>query len=131
MEIGDKSKWQVRIVVLVIFALGFVAGALSWNIYRSYRPGPLFDGRRDRYEQMMNQLQLTQEQRTQVEKILSDAAAQWMELRKQSYPRMREIRSQTDQRLQAVLTLEQWEQFKQMRDEMRGGRRGRGRGRRE
>jgi Spy/CpxP family protein refolding chaperone len=44
---------------------------------------------------------------------------------------MREIREQTDQRLQAVLTPEQWERFKQMRDEMGPRRRRRGRGMRE
>jgi Spy/CpxP family protein refolding chaperone len=127
MESGNKNKWRVRVAVLVIFALGFVAGALSWNIYRSWRWSRTFDGRRDRYEQMLDRLQLTKEQRTQVDTILTDARAQLMELRKQSEPRMREVRQQTDQRLQSILTPEQWEQFKKMRDEMRGrGRRGRG-----
>jgi Spy/CpxP family protein refolding chaperone len=38
-----------------------------------------------------------------------------------------EIRRQADEHLQKVLTPEQWQQFQQMRDEMRvKGRRGRG-----
>jgi Spy/CpxP family protein refolding chaperone len=127
MESGNNNKWRVRIAVLVIFALGFVAGALSWNIYRSWRWSRPFEGRRDRYEQMLDRLQLTKEQRTQVENILTDARTKIMELRKQSEPGMREVRQQTDQRLQSILTPEQWEQFKKMRDEMRGrGRRGKG-----
>ncbi len=127
MEI-NKNRRKVRIAVLGIFAIGFVAGALSWNIYRSWNQGRRSEGRRDRYEQMLDRLQLTQEQRVHVDRILSDARAQLVELRKQSEPGMREVRQQTDERLQAVLTPQQWEQFKQMRDEMRGRfRRGRGR----
>jgi Spy/CpxP family protein refolding chaperone len=131
MEIVNKSKWQLRFAVLAIFALGFAAGALSWNIYRSYRFGRPGDFRRDRFEQMLDRLQLTSEQRPQVEQILNDARTQWMEARRQAEPRMREVREQTDQRLQAVLTTEQWERFKQMRDEMRPRRHRRGRGSKE
>jgi Spy/CpxP family protein refolding chaperone len=127
MEI-NKNRWKVRIAVLAIFAIGFVSGVLSWNIYRSWSQGRYSEGRRDRYEQMLDRLQLTQEQRVQVDRILSDARTQLVGLRKQSEPAMREVRQQTDERLQAVLTPQQWEQFKQMRNEMRGRfRRGRGR----
>jgi Spy/CpxP family protein refolding chaperone len=132
MEIVNKSKWQLRFALLAIFALGFAAGALSWNIYRSYRFGRPADFRRERFgHQILDRLQLTPEQRPQVEKILDDARTQWIEARRQTEPRMREVREQTDQRLQAVLTPEQWERFKQMRDEMRPRRHRRGRGMRE
>jgi Spy/CpxP family protein refolding chaperone len=131
MEILNKSKWQLRFAVLAIFALGFAAGALSWNIYRSYRSGRMVDARRDRFEHMLDRLQLTPEQRPQVEQILADMRTQWMEVRREMGPRMREVREQTDQRLQAVLTPEQWERFKQMRDEMGPRRHRRGRGLRE
>jgi Spy/CpxP family protein refolding chaperone len=131
MEIVNKSKWQLRLAVLAIFALGFAAGALSWNIYRSYRFGRTVDVRRDRFEQVLDRLQLTSEQRPQVEQILADARTQWIEARRQTEPRMREIREQTDQRLQAVLTPDQWERFKQMRSETGPRRYRRGRGMRE
>jgi Spy/CpxP family protein refolding chaperone len=74
---------------------------------------------RDRYQQMLDSLKLTQEQRAQVDKILGDARTRIQELQKQSQPGMQEVRQQTDERLQAVLTPEQWGQFRQMRDEMR------------
>jgi hypothetical protein len=131
MEIVNKSKWQLRFAVLAIFALGFAAGALSWNIYRSYRFGRMTEARRDRFEHVLDRLQLTSEQRPQVEQILADARTQWIEARRQTEPRMREIREQTDQRLQSVLTPEQWERFRQMRDEMGPRRYRRGRGMRE
>ncbi len=46
--------------------------------------------------------------------------------RKESEPRFDAIRTQADERLQKVLTPEQWKQFQQERDAMRGReRRGR------
>ena len=124
MAFGNKNQWQVRIAVLLIFAMGFAAGALSWNFYRSrhvFSPGD-----RDRFDQVLDRLQLTAEQRTQVDQILSDARTRLVELRKQSEPGREEIRQQTDQRLQSVLTPDQWEQFRQAREAMRGRRRDRG-----
>ncbi|HKX28532.1 MAG TPA: periplasmic heavy metal sensor, partial [Blastocatellia bacterium] len=117
-------QWQVRIAVLLIFAMGFAAGALSWNIYRSRHSFTRPDG--DRFDQVLDRLQLTAEQRAQVDQILSDARSRLIELRKQSEPGRQEIRQQTDQRLQSVLTPDQWEQFRQARETMRGRRRDRG-----
>jgi hypothetical protein len=52
------------------------------------------------------------------------------ELRKDEEPKFREVRKQTDERLQQVLTPHQWEQYKQMIEEFRKTRPF-GRGRRE
>jgi len=119
MGIYGNNKWAVRLGVLIIFALGFVSGAMSWNIYRLWgHGGRSFTERR--FDHIIDRLDLNAEQKPQVEKILSETRKQLMEIRKESEPKMREIREQTDQRLKAVLTPEQWVRFKQMRDEMRG-----------
>ena len=47
-----------------------------------------------------------------------------IEIRKQSSPRFREVRQQTDERLKTILTPEQWSQWQRMTSEMRGRRRG-------
>lgn len=120
-----KNKWQVRIAVVVIFLLGFAAGILALNVYRGWvrAAGP---GRgEDRFEQMSARLQLNAEQKTKVQQVLVDTREQLRALRKESEPRVSEIRKQTDQRLQQILTPDQWQRFQQMRDEMRA-RRGRG-----
>jgi Spy/CpxP family protein refolding chaperone len=122
MEIASKNKWQLRLAVLGIFALGFVAGALSLNMYRS------FQFRRIGYQQMLDRLQLTGEQRKQVDQIFAEARTQMMDVRERTAPQMREIRERTDQRLRVVLTPEQWDNFKKMREEMGPWRRRRGRG---
>ena len=129
MDETSKSKWRVRVAALVVFVLGFTAGALALNVYRRVSP-PRFDGnRRERFEQMLNRLQLNEEQKTQVHQILSDTRNQLQSLRNETEPRFDEIRRQADEKLQKVLSPEQWKQFQQERDEMRrrGGPRGRGR----
>jgi Spy/CpxP family protein refolding chaperone len=122
-----RSSWQVRVAALVIFVLGFVAGALALNAYRTWvrSPGGQDSGNLNK---LFDSLQLNQDQRSQVQQIFGDTRAQLQALRKESEPRVAEIRRQADERLQKVLTPEQWQKFQQMRDDWRrqhGGRRGR------
>ena len=116
-----RNKWQVRVVAIVIFLLGFAAGALAVNVYRgwAHRSGR---GQEDRFDQMATRLKLTADQKAQVQQIFSDTRQQLQALRKESEPRVHEIREQTDQRLQKVLTPEQWQRFEQMRSEFHGRR---------
>lgn len=124
MEDNRKRKWQIRAAVLAIFLLGFLAGALTLNIYDQQRSSfPRGFGGRERYEQMVTRLNLTTEQRTQVDQIIKDARARMIEIRRQSEPGIREVRQQTDERLKAVLTPEQWSQWQRMTSEMRERRR--------
>ena len=118
MEKTSKSKWQVRIAAILIFVLGFAAGALAFNVYHRWART------RDQaniqvFDQMLDRLQLNNDQKTQVHQIFSDTRQQLQALRKDSDPRVTEIRRQTDERLQKVLTPDQWKQFQQMRDERR------------
>lgn len=125
MDYSAKNKWLVRGAAAVIFVLGFAAGMLALSAYRGWvrAAGP---GRgEDRFEQMSARLQLNAEQKTKVQQVLADTREQLRALRRESEPRVSEIRKQTDQRLQQILTPDQWQRFQQMRDEMRG-RRGRG-----
>ena len=127
MDSRAGSKWQVRLAILILFVIGFIAGGLAMNLYRS-RQWSLRGGERGAFGQMLDRLNLTQDQRTQVSGIFEDARKQLTELRKESEPKFREVRKNTDERLQSVLTPEQWEQFQQMTDKRN---RSRGRSRRE
>ena len=124
MNTIQKGKWQVRVAALLIFVIGFAAGALALNVYKRWgRTGTQLT-RQDRFEKMLDGLNLSADQKTQVHQILSDTRGQLQTLRKESEPRFEEIRRQTDERLQKVLTAEQWQQFQKERSEMRGrGRR--------
>ncbi|HEV2914821.1 MAG TPA: periplasmic heavy metal sensor [Pyrinomonadaceae bacterium] len=130
MDKINRNRWQVRAAAVLIFLLGCAAGALALNAYRAWaRGGGAQMSRQDRFEQMLDRLQISAEQKAGVQQILGDTREQLQALRKESEPRVKEIRRQADERLQKVLTPEQWKQFQQMRDEMRSrGRRGKGGG---
>ena len=126
MDISNKSKWQVRIAAIVIFLLGFAAGALALNAYKRWHRSGGDASRQAQFESMLDRLQLNADQKTQVHQILGDTRQQLQALRKESEPRVGEIRRQADERLQKVLTTDQWKQFQQERDKMRNrDRRGR------
>lgn len=115
-----RNRWQVRVAAAIIFVLGFTAGILALNIYRGLsRP----DGR-DRFDQLSERLNLNSDQKTKVQQILGDTRDQLRALRRESEPRVDEIRRQADERLKQVLSEEQWQQFQTIRNER--GRRGRG-----
>ena len=118
-----RNRWQVRLAAAIIFVLGFTAGILALNIYRGLAHG---DGSRDRFDQLGDRLNLNADQKTKVQQIFSDTREQLRALRKESEPRVIEIRKQADDRLQQVLTPEQWQQFQKMRSDMRERRGGRG-----
>jgi Spy/CpxP family protein refolding chaperone len=117
MEKIRNSKWHIRIAAILIFLLGVSAGALGLNVYQRWRSGS--QSRRQEFTQMIDRLQLNSDQKTQVQQIFSDTRAQLQALRKDADPRVAAIRQQTDEKLQKVLTPEQWKQFQEMRDERR------------
>lgn len=118
METNTKTRWQIRFAVLAIFVIGFLAGALAMNAYRARRAG-MSPGERGGYARVFDQLNLTAEQRSQVDQIFSEARARLTDIRKDAGPKFREVRQQTDDRLKAVLTPEQWEQFQQLTSDAR------------
>lgn len=123
MDKESKNKWQLRGALVVIFLLGFVAGALALNLYRGWHRTR--GGNEDRLEQLSTRLQLNPDQKTKVKQIFADTREQLRALRKESEPRVAQIRQQADQRLQQELTPDQWQRFQQMRSEMRPRRGGR------
>jgi len=118
-----KNRWQVRIAAMIIFVLGFAAGILALNVYRGFARNAT---PRDRFEQLADRLDLNADQKTKVQQILGDTREQLRLLRKESEPRVNEIRGQADGRLQEVLTPDQWQKFQTIRNEMRNRRGGRG-----
>jgi Spy/CpxP family protein refolding chaperone len=126
MDTISKSKWQVRGAAILIFLLGFTAGALALNAYRRWERGRPPLSPEQRFARLAENLKLNADQKAQVQKIFDETRNELQGLRKESEPRVGEIRKKADERLQKVLTPEQWTQFQQMRNEMRNrGRRGR------
>jgi predicted nucleic acid-binding Zn-ribbon protein len=116
-----KNRWQVRIAAAVIFVLGFAAGILALNVYRAWARTAT---PASRMEELSERLQLNADQKTKVQEIFADTREQLRAVRKESEPRVNEIRRQADGRLQTVLTSDQWQKFQKLREERQ--RRGRG-----
>ena len=127
MDRVRRNSWLVRAAAVAIFVLGFAAGALAPSVYRSWVRDRGEGRQGGRFEQMSERLKLTPEQKTQVQQIFGETRTQLEALRRESEPRFAEIRRHADERLQKVLTPEQWEQFRREREENRSrrGRRGR------
>jgi|ERR1041384_1145278 Spy/CpxP family protein refolding chaperone len=119
MDKSSKNRWQVRGAALLIFLLGAAAGALGLNVYHAWSHSRAAQGG-DRFEQMAKRLQLSAEQQTQVKQIFDDTRTQLQAVRRESEPRVAEIRQRADERLRQTLTPEQWQRFQQLREEMRG-----------
>ena len=122
MENNGKGQWRIRAGVIGVFLLGCLAGALAMNVYRAHFSRYSVESRGERFEQMLDRLDLTAEQRTQVVQIIKESRSQLIDVRQQSVPRYKEIRRQTDEKLQTILTPQQWQKWQQMTRDMRGRR---------
>jgi Spy/CpxP family protein refolding chaperone len=105
-----RNKWQVIAAALGVFILGFLAGGFSMNLYRN-RQAPRKDDHSPQIKHIIDSLNLGADQKTQVEAIINDTRGQLRDLRKESQPRVDEIRQKARARLQTVLTPEQWKQL--------------------
>jgi Spy/CpxP family protein refolding chaperone len=120
MNNENKNVWQIRAATTAVFMLGFLAGALALNAYHVWYGASSNVSRKERYERVFNQLELTEQQKAETQQIFNETREQLQRLREEGEPRVREIRADADARLQRILTPEQWQKFQQLRDEMRG-----------
>ena len=118
MNIESKSKWQIRLVTLSIFLIGFVTGAVALNAYHLWFGGAEPQSRQERFEEAFKQIGLNESQKLEVQKIFGETREKVHNFRQESEPRMQEIRAETDEKLQRVLTPEQWEQFQERREKI-------------
>lgn len=119
MNSSNKFNWQVRIAALSVFLLGFVAGALALNAYHVWFAASSSQTKQQRYEQIFDQLSMSDVQKTEVQKIVGETREEIQALRKESEPRVKEIRGRADERFQKVFTPEQWQKFQNLRDALR------------
>ena len=113
MQAIKSNRWQILAAGIVVFALGILVGALGANLYHRRGPANQNAARREAFAQALKQLNLNSEQQTKVDAILEDTRSQLRDVRKEESPKVSDIRKKTRERLQSVLTPEQWRQLQE------------------
>jgi hypothetical protein len=113
------KRWIAILSVTGLFVIGILIGSLGTHLYYAHkllRPdGPPEMGVRMFMDRMEARLDLTPEQRVEIDRILEEGHAKAESYRELMAPRVRALMDQTHERLIAVLTPEQREIFEEMR----------------
>jgi Spy/CpxP family protein refolding chaperone len=117
MENKDRLTWKIRLAAFSVFLLGFVAGGLAFNIYNTWFARDKRITKDEKYERIFDQLNLSEDQKIEVRRIIAETREELQALRKDTEPRMKEIRTRASEKFQRVLTPEQWEKFQRLREE--------------
>jgi Spy/CpxP family protein refolding chaperone len=117
MDRENTFNWKVRVVTLGIFLLGAIAGALGLNAYQIWFGGASNTTRHQRFEKVVNQVELSDSQRAEFQKIMSETREELKSL--PPNPTVEEIKQRADEKVKQVLTPEQWEKFQRLRNEFR------------
>ena len=112
MTLQGHTRLKVWLVLVVVFVLGSITGAALTGLYRSRasadRPEKAMH---DRFEKMRRELNLTDEQTTQIRAILDETRNDYRKLREELRPRFEEPRQKARARIRALLTPEQQQKF--------------------
>ena len=95
-------------------------------------PGPGMRGRGPNFDMISQRLNLTEDQKPKVKAIFDEQRQKMRDLRQQGQDmssedrmaKMKSIREETDTKLKAVLTADQFKQWQEMESHMRGPRNG-------
>ena len=116
MTLQGNARLKIWLVLLSVFALGCVTGALIDSAYRLHRHLEMHGSRGDRelFEDLRRDLNLNDQQAAQVRAILEETQNQFRQLRVEVRPRYDALRQQASEKIRAVLTPEQQKRFDQI-----------------
>jgi Spy/CpxP family protein refolding chaperone len=117
MDRENTFNWKVRMATLGIFLLGAIAGALALNAYQIWFGNGSNTTRQQRFERVLDQVQLSDTQRAEFQKIMSETREEYKN--RPPNPEMEAIRQRADEKIKKVLTSEQWENFQRLRTEFK------------
>ena len=115
----NKTRLKIWLVLLGVFVLGCVTGALLDNVYRLQARGApqgRHGGRGDKdkgafFESLRRDLNLDDQQAAQVRAILEETRNEFRQLRAEARPRYDALKQKARERIRAVLTPEQQQRF--------------------
>jgi hypothetical protein len=118
MESNDLNRTKARLVIVAIFAFGFVGGALSMNLYTRATTKAEPQPRHYFFETLNKTCNLSPEQQTQIHAICEDTFNKFHDIGKQVEPQMDQARHDGRDRIRAVLTKDQLPKFEELLSEM-------------
>lgn len=112
----SKTRLKIWLVVMGVFALGCVTGASLDSVYRlqAGNARPEMRGRRgkeDVFENMKRDLNLSEQQATEIRAILDQTRNDYRALRTEVRPRYDALRQNARSRIRALLTSDQQQRF--------------------
>lgn len=150
MEGKSSSKNKARLVVLIVFVIGFAAGALSLNLYQRLTSAkedasktktlePELSGNEYIIKKMNDKLSLSDKQQGDIKAILDERNSKFRVVREEMEPKLKEfeprftaIRQESREKIRALLTEEQRPKYDEMlaeqdrkREQMREQHKGR------
>lgn len=109
-----RTRLKIWLVLAGVFLLGCVMGGSLVGIYHLRYFGGHREGRGGRdafFERMRSDLNLTDEQTTQIKAIVNDSRNQFQSLQAEARPRFDAIKQKERERIRGILTPEQQQQF--------------------
>ena len=114
MTITGRTRLKIWLVLVAVFLLGSVTGAALTGLYRSRASTGRESRERamhERFEKMRTELNLTEQQTTQVRAILDETRNEYRALREELRPRFDEPRMKARAKIRALLNTEQQKKF--------------------
>lgn len=110
------TRLKIWLVVVGVFVLGCVTGASLDSLYRLRASGDQRSerGRRDkgnRFEEMKRDLNLTDQQASEIQRIIEQSREKYRALRSETSPRFDAVRAEAQAQIRALLNPEQQQRF--------------------
>lgn len=106
MTAPGKTRLKIWLVIVGVFVLGCVTGASLDSVYRLRGKGG-----KDGFERMKRDLNLNEQQATEIRAIVDQTRNDYRSLRTEVRPRYDAIRQNARARIRALLTPEQQQRF--------------------
>ncbi|HJR06799.1 MAG TPA: periplasmic heavy metal sensor [Pyrinomonadaceae bacterium] len=105
------TRLKILLVLVGVFLLGGVTGASLDSFYRLRGHTRSRGGRGDMFESMRRDLNLSEQQATDIRAILDQTRNEYRQLRAEARPRYDAVRQNARTRIRALLTPEQQKTF--------------------
>ena len=125
MDSNSSSRTKARVIVVSVFVIGFVAGALALNLYQRLTSSSNKDiphnGTEFLIKRMNDKVGLSVDQQDQIKTILDETNDKYREIRKDMEPHIKDfeprfnaVRQESRDRIRALLTPDQLPKYEQM-----------------